>query len=238
MKRLLGGIALAALILGLGVASATAQMQGFVNYPAIGGVGVKISGDYGRGLNDDALKSNYFGGRAELGIPFANFWAGIGSVKPDSALTDGASSEMTYGGGASFNLLKGPLVPVQVAVQAGFGYLKSDLGDNASAKLTKIPFGLSAAINVPTTGVGIKPWAYAFGEYQSRSVTGFDSENKIGFGISGGIEVNLQMGLGLYAALNWSTVDFGAEGETDTKESPLFLGAGLTYKIQVPSLGM
>ncbi|UCG84955.1 MAG: hypothetical protein JSW71_13510 [Gemmatimonadota bacterium] len=239
MKRFLGAIALAALIVGFCVESATAQMNGFVNYPAVGGVGVKLFGDYGRGLNEESLKSNYFGGRAELGLPFVNFWAGIGSVKADSATVGAAtSSEMTYGGGASFNILKGPLVPVHVAVQAGFGYLKRDLGNNVSSKVTKIPFGLSAAINLPTPGVGVKPWAYAFGEYQSRSETGAESESKVGFGISGGLEVNLQMGLGLYAALNWSSIDFGAEGETDTTESPLFLGVGLSYKIQVPTLGM
>jgi len=230
---------LAGLILAFSSEATSAQMHGMVTYPAIGGVGVKIFGDYAKGMNDDSFKSTYFGGRAELGIPFANFWAGIGSVKADSATVGAAtSSEMTYGGGAAFNLLKGPMVPVRVAVQAGYGSYKEDISDNVSAKLTKIPFGLSAAINLPTSGVAIVPWAYAFGEYQSRSVTGFDSENKIGFGVSGGLEVNLQMGLGIYAAVNWSTIDFGVEGETDTSESPIYLAAGLNYKISVPSLGM
>ena len=105
MKQILGGIALGALMLGLSIQPAAAQMHGFINYPAIGGVGVKISGDYGRGLNDESLKSNYFGGRAELGIPFVNFWAGIGSVKADDDFVVGEnSSEISYGGGAAFNL--------------------------------------------------------------------------------------------------------------------------------------
>ncbi len=232
MKQIIGGIAVGALALSLGVQPATAQMYGFINYPAIGGVGVKISGDYGRGLNDESLKSNYFGGRAELGLPFVNFWAGIGSFKAGDEFVVGEnSSEISYGGGAAFNLLKGPLVPVRVSVQAGAGFLSRE----GSSQLT-VPFGLSAAINVPTPGVGIVPWAYAFAEYQRVSPDAADSMSEIGFGISGGLEVNLPMGLGIYAALEWSTVDWG-EGP-DTRVSPLFLGAGLTYKIQVPTLGM
>jgi hypothetical protein len=229
MKQILRGIALGALALGLSLQPASAQMYGFINYPAIGGVGLKISGDYGRGLNDESSKSNYFGGRAELGIPFVNFWAGIGSVKASDEFVAGEnSSEISYGGGAAFNLLKGPMVPVRVSVQAGAGYLSRD----GSSHLT-VPFGLAAAINVPTPGVGIVPWAYAFAEYQSISPDVGDSMNKIGFGVSGGVEVTLPVGLGFYAALDWSTVDFG-----DGSITPLFLGAGLSYKITVPSLGM
>jgi hypothetical protein len=234
MKQISGGIALAALILGLSGHPTAAQMYGSINYPAIGGVGVKIAGEFARGLNDESLKSNYFGGRAELGLPFFNVWAGIGSVKPDDELVGGeSSSEITYGGGAAFNLLKGPLVPVRVSVQAGAGYLSSE----GSSQLT-VPFGLAAAINVPTPGVGIVPWAYAFAEYQRISPDALDSTSKIGFGISGGVEVSLPMGLGFYGAVDWHTIDFGEEGETGTSISPLFVGAGLTYKIQVPTLGM
>lgn len=232
MKRILGSIALGALALGLSIQPVSAQMNGFINYPAIGGVGLKISGDYGRGLNDESSKSNYFGGRAELGIPFFNVWAGIGSFKAGDEFVVGEnSSEISYGGGAALNLLKGPLVPVRVSVQAGAGYLSAE----GESQLT-VPFGLAAAINVPTPGVGIVPWAYAFAEYHSISPDVGDSINKIGFGISGGLEVNLPMGLGFYAALDWSTVDYG-DGP-DTGITPLFLAAGATYKISVPSLGM
>jgi hypothetical protein len=232
MKKILGSIALGALALGLSIQPASAQMHGFINYPAIGGVGLKISGDYGRGLNDESSKSNYFGGRAELGVPFFNVWAGIGSFKAGDEFVVGEnSSEISYGGGAALNLLKGPLVPVRVSLQAGAGYLSEEGG----SQLT-VPFGLAAAINVPTPGVGIVPWAYAFAEYHSISPDVGSSVNKIGFGISGGLEVNLPMGLGFYAALDWSTVDYG-DGP-DTGITPLFLAAGATYKISVPSLGM
>ena len=67
MNRLVGGFALAALILSLSVGSAAAQMHGLPVYGAVGEVGVTLMGDFGRGLNDDSQKSNYFGGRIELG---------------------------------------------------------------------------------------------------------------------------------------------------------------------------
>ena len=167
-----------------------------------------------------------------MGVPFVNFWAAIGSVKADDDFVVGEnSSEISYGGGAAFNLLKGPMVPVRISVQAGAGYLSEE----GSSHLT-VPVGLAAAINVPTPGVGFVPWAYAFAEYQRVSPDAGDSVSEIGFGISGGVELNLPIGVGVYAALEWSTVDFG-EGP-DTSVSPLFLGAGVTYKIQVPSLGL
>ena len=54
MKQILSSIALGALVLGLSVQPATAQMHGMVKYPAIGGVGVKILGDFAKGLNDES----------------------------------------------------------------------------------------------------------------------------------------------------------------------------------------
>jgi hypothetical protein len=65
MKRFVGGIAVLALALGLTASVASAQMHGLPVYGAVGGVGVTIMGDYGRGLNDESGKTNYFGGRID-----------------------------------------------------------------------------------------------------------------------------------------------------------------------------
>jgi hypothetical protein len=232
MKRFLGGFALIALILGLSGHAASAQMAGFVNYPAIGGVGVKVFGDYGRGLNDDAAKATYLGGRAELGIPVASFWLGGGAVSPDGV----EGSEVTFGGGAGINLIKGPMVPVKVSVQASYGTIKSGRWTGEGGRLTSIPFGVAAALNLGTGGVGVTPWAYAFGEYNSLSPSEGDSESKFGYGISGGVELNLPVGLGIYAAIDWTSIDW--EGGTDTRTSPVVAAFGLSYKATIPSLGM
>lgn len=234
MNRLAATAAGVVLAICVNDAPVAAQMHGYINYPAIGGVGVKLWGDYGRGLNEDAYKSNYFGGRAELGLPILNVWAGLGSVKASDELAMGEnSSQMSYGGGASLNLIKGPLAPVRVSLQAGLGHISEE-----GAKQTTIPFGLAAAFNVATSGVGIVPWAYAFAEYNRLCPDMADASSKVGYGISGGIELNLIVGLGFYAAVDWSTVDFGESGTSDAKQSALYAAAGLSYKISVPSLGM
>ncbi len=229
MKRTTVGFALVALVLGLSGEAASAQMYGFVNYPAVGGVGLKISGDYARGLNDDANKSNYFGGRAELGIPLANFWAGAGSGKPEG---DGAESQFGWGGGAAFNLIKGPLVPVKVSIQASYASVSPTGGS-----ISTIPFGVAAALSLGTGGVAVVPWAYAFGEYWTLSPDQGDSQSEFGYGISGGLEVNLPVGLGFYGAVDWSSIDWG-EGDLSARVNPLIAAFGVSYKVTIPSLGM
>jgi len=232
MKRLICGLALIALTMGLSSEAASAQMAGFVNYPAIGGVGVKVWGDYGRGVNEDASKATYFGGRAELGIPVVSFWAGAGAVSPDGV----EGSEVTFGGGAAFNLVKGPMVPIKVSVQAAYSSIASGRFTGEGGRLATIPFGLAAAANLGTGGVAIVPWAYAFGEYISLSPSEGESTKKFGYGISGGLELNLTMGFGIYAAIDWSSVDLA--GGTDTRTSPVVAAFGLSYKATIPSLGM
>jgi hypothetical protein len=226
MKRFLGGFALVALILGLSSEAASAQMHGLPVYGAVGGVGVTLMGDFGRGLNDDSDKSNYFGGRIELGLPMVNLYAGAGTVKPEGDL---AESSITFGGGAHVKLLKGPDAPVGVGVQAGLGYLSED-----GATFMRVPFGVVLAFNVPSTGVAVTPWIAPRAEWQRISVEGFDSESKIGFGASGGLSIVLPVGLDFHAALDWMTIEF-VEGFSF---KPLVVGVGASYHITVPSLGM
>jgi hypothetical protein len=236
MKRFLGGIALVALILGLSVESAAAQMRGMVKYPAIGGTGVKIFGDFAKGINDESFKDTYFGGRVELGIPVAQFWAGAGSVKGDSATFNAAqSSNFTWGGGAAFNLIGG-ISPIKLGIQAGFGSVSEE-----GSTFSQIPFGVSVHADLGTGGVGVKPFGYVYGNYTMVSVDiqDVDNINEFAYGLTGGLEVNLPMGLGFQAAVGVESVK---------NETPLFsdktrlLGItaniGAAYKIQVPSLGM
>ncbi len=227
MKRFLGGLALVALVLSLSGEAVTAQMHGLPVYGAVGSVGVTLNGDFGRGLNDDSQKSNYFGGRIELGLPVVNLYAGAGTVKPEG---DGAESSIAFGGGAAVKLLKGPDAPVGVGIQAGLGYL-SEEGDT----FMKVPFGVLVAFNVPSTGVAVTPWVMPRGEWQRISIEGFDSQSKIGFGASGGLSVVLPVGLDFHAAIDWHTIDFGDGPDTST--SPLYVGVGVSYHITVPSLG-
>ncbi len=225
MKRFVGGIAVLALALGLTASVASAQMHGLPVYGAVGGVGVTLMGDYGRGLNDESGKTNYFGGRIELGLPMVNFYAGAGSVKPDF---EGAESQISFGGGAAVKLLKGPDAPVGVGVQAGLGYL-SEEGDS----WMRVPFGVLLAFNVPSTEVAVTPWVMPRAEWQRYSPETGDSQSEFGFGASGGLSIVLPMGLDFHAAIDWMTISW-VEGEST---QPLVVGVGVSYHVTVPSLG-
>jgi hypothetical protein len=227
MKRFVSGIAVVAFALGLTVSTVSAQPNALPTYAAVGAVGVTIEGDYARGLNDDSQKTNYFGGRIELGLPMFNIYAGAGSFKPDF---EGAESEISFGGAAAVKLLKGPEMPVAVGVQAGVGYVSYDGG----VSFLRVPFGPVLSFNVPSPNVSVTPWIMPRGELQRYS--NGTSQSEFGFGASGGITVVLPVGVDFHAALDWMTIDFG-DG-TDTSISPLVVGVGASYHITVPSLGM
>lgn len=229
MKRFVGGIAVLALALGLTASVASAQMDGLPVYGAVGGVGVTIMGDYGRGLNDDSFKTNYFGGRIELGLPMVNIYAGAGSVKAaDEFVVGENSSDIAFGGGLAVKLLKGPDAPVGVGVQAGLGYESQD-----GVNFMRVPFGVLLAFNVPSTEVAVTPWILPRAEWERYSGEGFESQSEFGFGASGGLSIVLPMGLDFHAAIDWMTITWG---DADAL-TPLVVGVGASYHITVPSLG-
>lgn len=226
MKRFVGSLALMGLLLGFSADSAAAQIQGSIKYPAVGGAGVKVFVDYGRGMNDDALKSNYFGARAELGLSKLSLWAGAGSMKADEELIgEPIDAQLGYGGGAAFELVSVP-GGLALSAQAGAGHMSLE-----GVNTLSVPFGLAAAIGLPL----VKPWAYVYGDWTKVSLDGFDGSNsEVGFGISGGVELNLMMGLGFYLAGDWSTINFG--DTPDTKTSPTSLAGGLSFKFSAPGM--
>jgi hypothetical protein len=60
-----------------------------------------------------------------------------------------------------------------------------------------------------------------------------------GFGASGGINVNLPMGLGFHAAVDLASLPEVSEGSLIMPDlTPMIGGIGIHYKIAVPSLGM
>jgi hypothetical protein len=211
-------ISLAVLALGVFANAASAQTSGNVVWGALPANGVTIAGDFGMGLNDDAKiggeSSMYLGGRLGYGMNMFSIYA-VGGMYPfGNDLVDG---EMTLGGGLAVHVINRAEAPVSVSVQAGAGYIK--FGDE-----TQLTFGGGPliGINVPSTGVAIKPWILPRVQYVK--VTDIDGE--IGFGASGGVEVNLPMGVGFHLGLDWSSTDFGG-----VSIKPLVLGAGVHYAI-------
>jgi opacity protein-like surface antigen len=223
MKRLFGAVALAAVL----AAPASAQLIGNAVYPAFPGTGVRLAGDVGFSLNDDAKvggeSAMYGGARVGLGLPILSAWAGLGTYPMG---VDGVNSELSFGGGVGLNLLSAPLMPIKLSLQAGGGYQSVE-----GNKTINVPVGALLVINVPSPGIGIEPWVYARGHWRNVSPSVGDSNSDFGFGVSGGLNLTLPIGFGIHVVGDWMTIG-------DPAVKPLVLSVGLDYKISVPSLGM
>ena len=223
MKRFIGGIAVVALALGLLADAASAQLTGNPVYAINPGVGVTLNADFGRGLNDDSGKDQVFAGRVVLGVPTVSFWVGGGLW--DSRI-EGADKEVTLAGGAAINLIKAPLLPVALTLQAGAG--RVSCGTDCST-LTAI-LGPSLKINVPVPAIGVEPWIMPRVQLTRGSLGGV-SDTDFGIGASAGVNVKLPAGPGFHLAVDWSR-----SGDPSTE--PIVAGIGVHYSIKVPSLGV
>ncbi len=238
MKKLIGGLAFVA-VMGAWAAPAVAQLSNMPVYTSPAGyMGVRISADWGMGLNDDTKWTDSspmaFGGMIGFGTGMFNINAGAAYVNPKSDLL---KKPISFGGNVGVTVLQPEQSPVAVNVFAGVGYTdyKEDVTDTSIWKQLDIPFGVGIGITPPTSGsVGFEIWAAPRGAYSSVDVgTKF---NRFGFGVSGGVNVNFDMGFGIHAALDWSTFsEKTVDGDTLEKLSPLYLGAGLHYTFKTPS---
>ena len=226
MKRIIG--LTTALAMGTAAAPAAAQMFGNPVYVPIGvGTGVNIAGDFGRGLNDASGKGNYFGGRVTLGLPILYVTAGAGTYKADGA----TESQTVFGGALGMNLLRLPMMPVKVSLQAGAGYLKAG-GD----KLIDIPVSLGVGFALPTPGLSITPWLAPRLHVRifSPESSLLDTDTSTRFGGSAG--VNAAFGLiGVHLAVDYISFSAPAGGSAGDV-SPLVFGAGLDIGLKVPGL--
>ena len=222
MKRFIGGIAVVALALGLAAESASAQLAGNPVYAINPGVGVTLNGDFGRGINDESGKTQFYGGRVVLGVPMLSFWVGGGLWDPRT----GADKEVTLGGGAAINLIKAPVLPVALTLQAGAATVSC--GDDCTTISGVV--GPALKVNVPNPAIGIEPWIMPRFQFCRDSDAG-TSDTDTGVGVSGGVNINMPMGLGLHVVADWSS-------SGDPAVKPLVGGIGLHYKIAVPSLGL
>lgn len=231
MKRLIGSIAVVALLMGLVAETASAQLAGNPVYAISPGVGITLNGDFGRGVNDESGKGNYFGGRVVLGVPMVSFWVGAGQY--DSRVAN-ADKEITLGGGAAINLIKAPILPVALTLQVA----GATVGCGTDCSTLNLVAGPALKVNVPTPGIGIEPWIMPRVN-MARTSFGGSSVTQTGFGASGGVNVNLPMGLGFHVALDFANIPAKTSGIFQIPESsPITAGVGLHYKIAVPSLGL
>lgn len=214
---------LAALALGLLAAPASAQLAGLPVHYVPAATGVTIGGMFGIGLNSDAEnlsgdKTMSAGGMITIGLP--TFWVSAGASYFDLR-GDLAQKDVSFGGHAGYKLPLPPSTPVSVGIVAGVSYLSADGGN-----VLFVPAGVTLAINVPSTGVSVTPWASPQYRLTRFSPDVGESSSESNFGVSGGLSIGLPVGVGFDLA-----VDYDAE-------SKAFLGgAGIHYAIKVPGLG-
>ncbi len=205
-------------LLGFLASPALAQMIGNpVYFSPKQGVGLTLGADYGRGVNNASLKTNYFGGRATLGLPMVSIQVGGGTAKPS-----GGTSAASFGGDVAVTVLKGPMVPVSISLQGGAAY-----SSVSGFKTLHAPIGAALAVNVKSPGASVEPWVAPRLDYQKYSGTGTGSQTK--FGASAGLNVGLPTGLGFHVALDYLNVSSGA--------SPFYAGAGVHYHFTIPGIG-
>ena len=118
-----------------------------------GGSGLTISGDYGL-PGDDAGGGNAYGLRGSVGFGALTIAAGYSGYEADGA-TDRLSS---YGAGAAFRLMGGPLAPLNLNIVGGIG----TTADVPLASLTVNDVqtyyaGAGASITLPVPGFALEP---------------------------------------------------------------------------------
>jgi len=238
MRKLIGGLALFA-VMGVWAAPAVAQIGQIPVYAAPAGyAGLRISGDWGMGVNDDTKWDESspmsFGGMIGVGSGMFNINAGAAYVDPK--VTD-LKKPLSFGGNVGVTLMKpSEQSPLAVGVFAGAGYTnyKTET-DTDVLKQLDVPFGVSVGFAPAMSGnVGFEVWAAPRGQYSSSDFG--DKVNRFGFGASGGVNVNFAMGFGIHAVVDWSTFSEKTVGNTiANKYSPLLIGAGLHYVFKMPS---
>jgi hypothetical protein len=216
MKRFLCGIALTGLALSLTAGVAHAQLGTMpVFFSPAFGTGVGVYGDFGTGLNDDAKFPDgnspvAFGGHIILGLSKFQIMGGVSYVDPKDTTATPLGKELTYGGNVALTIYQ--------------------------LKQWNFPIGIGIALDLPVVGWFVEPWvAPRVHIFSTSGDLLTESQTDVGFGVSGGVNFNLLLGIGAWAALDWLTV---TPGDATESVKPLILGAGLSWKFSVPGLGV
>ena len=234
MKRHAGIMASMVLSAAVFAQPATAQLRGSpVYFNPRGGSGLMLALDYGRGVNDESGKTNTFAGRASLGIGPFSLGGGIGATDVGS----GDDYELQYMGNTALRIFGGGLLPVSLSLQAGIGIL--DISD-LDSKFLSFPVGLGLGINVPTPGFSFDPWIAGRYTIHRTEIGTMESFDQNAWGVSGGVDLNFLIGLGLHLSVDWESIPEDTDALLFTtlgaSSQPLVFGIGLHYVFTIPGL--
>jgi len=150
--------------------------------------GVGVAGEIG--FPGDALGGGTaYGATALAGVGPLDLTATVAVHDPSAS-----SSITSYGGDLGVQVVGGPINPLSLTLQAGYGYWKTN-----GTGVSHVPLGLGIALTIPIPGIAIRPWLMPRADLTIASAGGVSSTDTR-FGISGGIDVTLLNGLGLRAS--------------------------------------
>jgi hypothetical protein len=231
MTRIARIAAAAALPLAAMATAAQAQLAGIpVYFSPAGGTGVGVAANIGF-PNSDAGGGTAYGVSASLGAGPITVSGMVGAYKQTSipgctGACSWASAQTSFGGALSYKIFGGGLLPVAVAAQVGYGYVKAPAVALAPGySITNIPIGVGISFDPPL--FPLKPWIAP--RYQITNYGSGGPSNLSNFAVSGGVNFNLLLGLGVHAAVDWQQQK--ANGTTIT---PLILSVGAHLNFHVP----
>jgi hypothetical protein len=204
--------------------AARAQLAGIpVYYNPQGGTGVGIAANVGF-PNSDAGSGTAYGVAGSFGTGPVTLTAMVGAWKP----TGWPSAQTSFGGSISYRLFGGGLLPVAIAVQGGYGMIKSpSLPLLPSYTTTTIPVGVGISFDPPL--FPLKPWIAPRMQFTSYGSGG--PSNTSSFRVSAGVNFNLLLGLGVHAAVDW-----GQQKVNGTTFTPTIFGLGAHFNFRVPMM--
>jgi hypothetical protein len=216
MTRIARIAAAAAIPLAALATAAQAQLAGIpVYFDPRGGTGVGVAANLGFPDNNGGSGTAY-GVAGSIGTGPVTVSAMVGAWKATSY--NFPSAQTTYGANISYRLFGGGILPVAVAVQAGYGAYKNALPAPAPQNtISTIPVGVGISFNPPL--FPLKPWIAPRMDFISG---GGSSTSQ--FRVSGGVNFNLLLGLGVHAA-----VDYKPSSPTS-----MIIGVGAHFNFHVP----
>lgn len=194
--------------------AAQAQLAGIpVYFDPRGGTGVGVAANLGF-PDDNAGGGTAYGVSGSFGTGPITLTAMVGAYKGTSY----TGTQTTYGANISYRLFGGGILPVAVAVQAGYGTVKSALPAPApSNTVNTIPVGVGISFNPPL--FPLKPWIAPRMDFIS---SGGSTTSQ--FMVSGGVNFNLLLGLGVHAAVDYKP----------SSPTAMIFGVGAHFNFHVP----
>ena len=224
MRRIARITVAAAIPLAALATASEAQLAGIPVYFSPGsGTGVGIAANIGF-PNTEAGGGTAYGVAASLGTGPVTISGMVGAWKASDLGWAGAQT--SYGGSIAYRLIGGGMVPVAIAVQGGYGVIKAPaVGLVRGYNTTLIPIGVGISLDPPL--FPLKPWIAPRMQFTNYGSGG--PSNTSNFAVSGGVNFNLLLGMGVHAAVDWQQQKIA--GVTKT---PLIWSVGAHFNFHVP----